>query len=325
MPLPGSLRNLPDMLEETFNLVSQVPRGMVTTYGEVARALGDVVASRYVGLAMSLNEDIVRVPCRRVIRSDGSLGGYTGGGPRKKARLLKEEGVNVRDDVVVDFERILFKDFKTRHPLAGLRERQRRLKAGLSVKDRKVRVERVAGVDVAYKDGRAFAALVVFDIESGDEVERHVVERTASFPYIPTYLAFREMPVIAPLFEHVDDRTVVMYDGNGVLHPEGFGIASQVGVSFGLPTIGVAKKLLCGEVSRATRSRQSEVKLNGKVIGLAMSARRSTNPVYVSIGHMVSLRTAKSIVERFSKHRIPEPTRQAHAAAESARRGTNHK
>jgi deoxyribonuclease V len=325
MAVPGSVRNLPNMLEETYDLVSQVPRGMVTTYGEVARALGDIVASRYVGLAMSLNDDIVRVPCRRVVRSDGSLGGYTGGGSEKKAKLLKEEGVEVHGGKVVDFESILFKDFRSRHPLTELRKRQIELKASLSLRDRVRGAERVAGVDVAYDDDHAFAALVIFDIGSGNEVERRVIEGDASFPYIPTYLAFREIPVIAPLMKSVDDKTIVMYDGNGVLHPEGFGIASQVGVAFGIPTIGVAKKLLCGEVLPGDSPNRRSVRFGGKLVGYAMSARGSTSPVYVSIGHMVSLRTASSISKMFLKHRIPEPTRQAHIVAESARRGTNHK
>jgi deoxyribonuclease V len=298
---------------------------MVTTYGEVARALGDIVASRFVGLAMSLNDDIVRVPCRRVIRSDGSLGGYTGGGSEKKAKLLNEEGVEVRDGRVVDFENLLFKDFRGRHPLADLRERQIELKARLMTRDRTREAERVAGIDVAYDGDHAYAALVIFDIDSGDEIETHVIEGDASFPYIPTYLAFREIPIIAPLMRFVDRKTIAMYDGNGVLHPEGFGIASQVGVAFGVRTVGVAKKLLCGEVLPGDSHNRRAVRFDGKLIGYAMSARGSASPVYVSIGHMVSLATASSISQRFLKHRVPEPTRQAHIVAESARRGTNHK
>lgn len=320
MPLPESVRNLPDMQEETYELVAQVPSGKVTTYGEVAKALGDIVASRYVGVAMSLNKDIVRVPCRRVVRSDGSIGGYTGGGPEKKIRLLKKEGVAVHDGKVVDFENILFKEFSARYPLRGLRERQRRLKSKLVIKDSKNIFERVAGIDVAYTDDHAYAALVVFDIASGDEVERVVVEGDAPFPYIPTYLAFREIPVIAPLMRHVDDRTVVMIDGNGVLHPEGFGIASQVGVAFGVSTIGIAKKLLCGSLSGQGTKGLRKVMLDGTSVGAAMTVHGASTPVYVSVGHRISQPTAEAIVSDFLKFRIPEPTRRAHIVAEAARR-----
>jgi deoxyribonuclease V len=323
--LPESVRNLPSMLKETYDLVAQVPLGKVTTYGEVAKALGDIVASRYVGLAMSKNDDIVRVPCRRVVRSDGSIGGYTGGGPEKKIKLLREEGVYVREGKVLDFEKVLFNDFRSGFPLMDLRDRQRKMKTGLIVKDSKDRIERVAGLDVAYEDDHAFAAMVVFDAETGDEIERHVVVGDAAFPYIPTYLGFREIPVVAPLMKFVEENTVVMYDGNGVLHPEGFGVASQVGVAFDVPTIGVAKKLLCGTVTGTSGIGRREVRLDGKVVGYAMRMSGSAKPIYVSVGHKVSRRTAEAVASRFMKHRIPEPTRQAHIAAEGARRGTNHK
>ena len=82
------MERIPDLWKETYDLVAQVPIGRVTTYGAVAKGLGDIVASRFVGLAMSRNDDIVRVPCRRVVQSDGGIGGYTGGGPEKKIELV---------------------------------------------------------------------------------------------------------------------------------------------------------------------------------------------------------------------------------------------
>ena len=320
----GSMRNLPDMMETTYDLVAQVPEGKVTTYGEVARALGDTVASRFVGVAMSMNQDIVRVPCRRVVQSDGSLGGYTGGGPRKKGRLLREEGVAVESGRIVNLDKILFKDFVTTSPLVELRRRQRRLRKHLSTAGYSARVSRVAGIDVAYDGDHAFAAMVVFDHDSGEEVEQYVIEAEAKFPYIPTYLAFREIPVIEALMKYVGRDTVLMYDGNGVLHPEGFGIASQLGVVFDLPTIGVAKKLLCGQVYRQSASPQ-QIRMNGKVVGYAVSPRRGVKPVYVSVGHKLSVTQAKTVTAKYLKHRIPEPTRRAHIVAEAARYGTNNK
>jgi deoxyribonuclease V len=319
------MENLPDMLRETYDLVAQVPKGRVTTYGAVARALGDVVASRYVGLAMSMNNDIVRVPCRRVVQSDGFVGGYTGGGPEKKIRLLKAEGVDVAGGRIVDLESVLFKDFESTYPLKGLRDRQASLKRKLVTKALKGPVERVAGIDVAYSGDKAFSAMAVVDYATGDVVDDHLSEGRATFPYIPTYLAFRELPLIAPLMRYVDARTVVMYDGNGMLHPHGFGIASQLGVTFDVPTIGIAKKLLCGDVSGRAAGGRRAVRMNGRTIGFALSARRSGNPVYVSIGNKISLAQAVEVSARLLKFRVPEPTRQAHILAERARRSTNNK
>jgi len=318
------MRGIPDMWKETYDLVAQVPKGRVTTYGEVARALGDVVASRFVGLAMSLNDDIVRVPCRRVVQSDGFVGGYTGGGPRKKARLLRSEGVSVEGDRVVGLEHVMFTEFKTGYPLRALRRRQRTLRRHLRVENSLKKIDSIAGVDVAYEGDLAFAAMVTFDFRTGERLDTRMVRSEAKFPYIPTYLAFREIPIIRPLLRDLGPRTAIMYDGNGTLHPEGFGIASQVGVTFDIPTIGVAKKLLCGEPVNTESERMSRIKCEGRTAGYAVKGPHGEKPIYVSPGHMVSQGQARDAVIRFMKHRIPEPTRAAHMAAETARR-TNHK
>jgi len=318
------------MWKETYDLVAQVPLGKVTTYGEVAKALGDIVASRFVGLAMSMNDDVVRVPCRRVVQSDGSVGGYTGGGPEKKARLLRKEGVEVVGLQIRELERYLFTeaDFRTSYPLRRLRARQRSLKRRLDVSPFRGVFRTIAGMDVAYDGDRAYAAMVLFDFESGEELGREVVEGVAEFPYIPTYLGFREIPVIAPLMARLEPGTVIMYDGNGILHPEGMGITSQVGVLFGFPTIGLAKKLLCGTVVAYHEAGvRRVVDCHGRTIGHAVSGvgRDSTRPVYVSAGHGLSPEQALRIAVRFMRHRVPEPTRQAHIVAEAARRAARKK
>lgn len=321
----SSCNDLPDLWKETYDLVAQVPKGRVTTYGEVAKALGDIAACRFVGLAMSRNEDIIRVPCRRVVQSDRFVGGYTGGGPEKKIQLLRKEGIEFSGSKVVDLDKILFTDFKTEYPLRKLRRIQTDLKRHLVLTEFKKEIKFVAGIDVAYDGDHAYAALVKFDFESKEETARHVVEGKTAFPYVPTYLAFREIPVIEPLMDLVDDETVLMYDGNGVLHPEGFGITSQIGVVFDVPTIGVAKRLLCGEMSRVSSKRAIKVVLNGQLVGHALCGGQSERPVFVSPGHRVSQDQATAIVLRFLTHRVPEPTRIAHIVAESARRGTSHK
>ncbi len=287
--------------------------------------MGDVVASRFVGLAMSRNDDIVHVPCRRVDQSDGKIGGYTGGGPRKKIRLLRDEGIEIAGSKIVDLERYLFREFQTTSPLRMLRQRQVLLKKHLDLSPKRSSPDRVAGIDVAYSGDHAFAAMVTFDYKSGDELDRKVVEGDAKFPYVPSYLAFREIPVIAPLLRKVDKGTVVMYDGNGILHPEGFGIASHVGVVFGVASIGVAKKLLCGEMASSRDGSVSDVRLGKRLIGRALRGEKSSHPVYVSAGHGLSPGQATAIASRFLEHRVPEPTRVAHIVAEAARRGTNHK
>jgi len=313
-----SLGSLPDLWKETYDLVAQVPSGKVTTYGAVAEALGDIVASRFVGLAMSRNDDIVRVPCRRVVRSDGAIGGYTGGGPRKKIRLLRGEGIEIKGNKVQNLDDVLFRDFVSSHPLRKLRKRQLSLKKLLNSKSPEEEFEWVAGVDISYQGEHGYAAMVVFDFRTGRELERIVMEGDARFPYVPTYLAFRELPLVAPLMHLLGDRTVLMYDGNGILHPDGFGVASHAGVVFDVPSIGVAKKLLCGTVRG-----QDRVVMNGRVVGYLMG--EGSRPVFVSPGHRISSRETLEITKRFLKSRVPEPTRLAHIEANAARREGSHK
>lgn len=322
-----SVQDLPDLWKETYDLVAQVPMGKVTTYGSVAKALGDIAASRFVGLAMSKNDDIVRVPCRRVVQSDGHLGGYTGGGTPKKGRLLLKEGVEVHGTEVVDFEKVLFTDFKTKtpKPLEELKERQKRLKRHLVLDECRDKIERIAGIDIAYDGSRAYAAMVTLDYRTLDEIDRRVTDEDAEFPYVPTYLGFREIPLIAPLMSDIPKGTVIMYDGNGILHPEGFGIASQLGVVFDVPVVGVAKKLLCGRISNRVVGGAREVVIDGNVIGYSLLKPGQSRPVYISPGHKTSARQALEIAKVTSRFRVPEPVRMAHIVAEAAKRGTSHK
>lgn len=315
----SSISGIPDLWRETYGLVSQVPHGRVTTYGQVARALGDVVASRFVGLAMTMSDDTEGVPCRRVVQSDGRLGGYTGGGPRKKAALLKKEGVHIEHGKVVELDRFLFKDFVSSFPLAELRSRQRRLRRLVDVPETAIDVRNVAGIDVAYRGEHGFAAAAVFDYESGEVVSEIVREGDAMFPYVPTYLAFRELPIVSSLMDELPADTVLMYDGNGLLHPEGMGIATHAGVAFSHPTVGIAKSLLCGSRSAPRADGTVPILVGDAVAGYELTGPGSTRPIYASVGNGIGLEQALDVVRRFLKHRVPEPTRIAHILAEKAR------
>lgn len=321
----SELEDIPDLWQATYDLVAQVPLGMVTTYGEVARALGDVVASRFVGLAMSLNEDTVRVPCRRVVQSDGRVGGYTGGGPARKAALLRREGVRVEHGVVENLEGSLFREFASDQPLKGLRRRQARLRKFVRVPTREIDIRHVVGLDVAYGGGRSYGAAVVFDYSTGEMVDHFVREGEARFPYVPTYLAFRELPTVLPLLEDIPDDAVLMYDGNGLLHPQHMGIATHAAVAFGMPTIGVAKSFLCGTRGKSLRGDVVPLSVDDELVGYELSGKGSRKPVYVSVGSGISQSQALDVAMKFRKRRVPEPTRIAHILANRARRGTSHK
>lgn len=136
------------------------------------------------------------------------------------------------------------------------------------------------------------------------------------FPYIPGYLAFREAPAILKALSRVKTRIdLLMIDGHGIAHPRRMGIASHIGVIKDIPTIGVAKSLLVGKFEEPgyKRGSYSLLKDGDEVIGVTLRTRDGVKPVFVSIGHRVSLDSAITITLKSTKgYRIPEPTRIAH-------------
>ena len=101
--------------KSVYKLTSQIPRGKVSTYGAIARALNSKGGSRAVGQILKRNPTPIVVPCHRVVKSDGNIGGYSGAsGYPKKIRLLRSEGVRIEGKVVSDLEKVLFSEFSTR-------------------------------------------------------------------------------------------------------------------------------------------------------------------------------------------------------------------
>jgi len=294
---------------QVLNLTKQIPKGRVSTYGEIAKAIGDVRASRAVGSALNSNPKLVEIPCHRVVMSDGSIGGYKLGAG-KKIELLEKEGVKVEGNKILNFKNILFNDFKA-EPGVDLRKLKKihdEIRNRIVLEDSFSGIESVAGFDVSYgREDECFGACVVFDYETKKVTEVATIKTRTEFPYISTYLSFREFPVIEKLFSMLENRpTVLMIDGNGVLHPGGAGITSHASVLLDVPAIGVAKTLLCGEVTG------DKVTYEGRRIGKVLKSGKAKNPVYVSPGHKISFETACRVVKEFCVHRVPEPVRRAH-------------
>jgi deoxyribonuclease V len=143
-------------------------------------------------------------------------------------------------------------------------------------------------------------------------------------PYVPGLLGFREIPALLAAWEKLRAKPdLVLVDGHGVAHPRRLGIAAHLGVMLDVPAIGVAKSVLVGgEDPPLADEPGAETPLvwRGERIGTALRTRRRSNPLYVSIGHRVSLETAVAWVRRATNtYRLPEPTRQAHLAANALR------
>jgi deoxyribonuclease V len=203
---------------------------------------------------------------------------------------------------------------------------QRELASKVELDDRLSDVRRIAGCDVAYeKDGSRFwAAVCVLDAESLGvvEVARHTGE--APFPYVPGLLSFREMPCLLPCFEKLSELPdLIVCDGNGILHPRRFGIASHLGVVLDRPSIGCAKNLLVGTHGLLAEPRGSHAPIHdgGEKVGAVVRTQSSVKPLFVSSGHRVSHQTAIDWVLRLApKFRQPETTRAADQEVNRLRR-----
>ena len=302
-----------NLFEYTYDLVRQIPDGMVSSYGAVAKALGDKIAARAVGRMMNQNPDADSMPCYKIVHSDGRVGGF-GLGIDDKIRRLNKVNISVENGKIVDFEKVFFEDFKTDYPLKKLRKEQIQLSKKVKLKDDFTEIETVAGIDIAYpKNGfeDVCGACIVMDYKTRQIIEEKIVFAKIHFPYISTYLSYRELPVVEKLIKTLESKpTVLMSDGNGVLHPYGFGLASHVGVTLNISTIGVAKNLLCGDIE------DSIVRIDGKQRGMVLfSSDQVRKPVYVSPGHKISFETSLNVVKHLNLYKIPEPLRQAHILA----------
>uniref|UniRef100_A0A803NLE0 Endonuclease V n=1 Tax=Cannabis sativa TaxID=3483 RepID=A0A803NLE0_CANSA len=194
-------------------------------------------------------------------------------------------------------------------------------------------LEYVGGVDISFskKDSSvACGILVVLDLHSLEVVYEDFSVVTLHVPYVPGFLAFREAPVLLQLLEKMKNCAnpfypqLLMVDGNGVLHPRGFGLACHLGVVANIPTIGVGKNLhhvdgltLSGvkELLKARKNSCGDfinlIGDSGHVWGVAIrSTENLLKPIFISIGHRISLEAAIKIVKMTCKYRVPEPIRQ---------------
>ena len=164
------------------------------------------------------------------------------------------------------------------------------------------RVRHVAGADVSTEGDRAYATVAVLDFPGLSVVEVRGFEAPLEFPYVPGLLAFREIPSVVGALKKVETAVdAVILDAQGLAHPRRLGLASHIGLFLDVPTVGCAKSLLVGRVVRT---------------------REWVSPVYVSVGNGIDLDSATALVLACcTRYRLPEPTRQAHNAANRLRRG----
>jgi deoxyribonuclease V len=188
------------------------------------------------------------------------------------------------------------------------------------------RVRLVAGADLAYRgDGsRAWAAVVLWSPRDGAVVETATACGHASFPYVPGYLSFREGPLLLRAFKRLQRKPdLVLFDGQGIAHPRGLGLASHLGVLLDLPSVGCAKSRLVGEhgLPGPRRGAFAPLLLEGRRVGAVLRTRDGVAPLWISPGHRIGIRQAVRWVLACCRTRVPEPIRLAEQVANRLKAG----
>ncbi len=184
------------------------------------------------------------------------------------------------------------------------------------------RISLVAGADQAFfreeDSEKIVSAVVVMKYPSFDVVEHAFSIMHVEFPYIPGLLAFREAPAIISAFNRLKWKPDVLFvDGCGINHPRFAGLATHVGVVLNIPTVGVAKNLLCGKGEVPERvGEASEIVFKGTVVGYFLKSKKNCKPIIVAPGNKISVKTSVELTRRcIRRHKLPEPTRMAHVFA----------
>jgi deoxyribonuclease V len=182
----------------------------------------------------------------------------------------------------------------------------------------------IAAVDAAFSGENVIGAVCVYSYPELTLREEAFAVTEGYLPYIPGYLSFREGPAIVEALKKIKIKPdLILFDGQGIAHPKGLGIASHIGVILDKPTIGCAKSRLVGEYEDPgdQKGDWSPLRYQGKTVGVVLRTKDKVKPVFVSPGHMIDLQSSIDIIlECTSKYRIPDPLRRADILSKEVKR-----
>jgi len=208
--------------------------------------------------------------------------------------------------------------------LAQLSKNQREVAEAVRIVPLKKRVSMIAGADVARNGKYLFGSMAVLSFPELLLLDESHAEQREPIPYVPGFLSYRELPVLAKAFSRLKKKPdLILVDGQGIAHPRRLGLASHLGVVLGVPTIGCAKSHLYGDYEMPEDARGSYTFLKSKNnrIGLVLRTRNNVKPLFISPGHLIDLDGCLCILLSVTpRYRIPEPIRQAHRMAGSRAR-----
>ncbi|WP_211327250.1 deoxyribonuclease V [Chitinophaga flava] len=193
----------------------------------------------------------------------------------------------------------------------------------------KGKVQYVAGADISFNkfSTTVYAGIVLLHFPSLQPVGYSLVKKEVTFPYVPGFLAFREVPALLDAWQQLPQKPdVLVVDGHGIAHPRRMGIASHFGVLANQVTIGSAKKKLFGlyeEPGPAKGNHSPLTDKQGEVIGTVYRSKQNVKPIFISPGHLIDVAGSLDLVSQcVQRYRLPEPTRLAHNAVNQFRLGT---
>ena len=204
---------------------------------------------------------------------------------------------------------------------------QQNLKSQLIIHDRDLpeEIRSVAGADISYSrhSDLFFAAVVLLEYPTMNLIEEACYRERVSFPYIPGLLSFREGPAVLKAFERLQNvPDIVIFDGQGIAHPRGIGLASHMGLFLNIPSIGCAKKRLVGSYDEVGQEigDYADLILENQIVGAALRTKEKVKPVFISPGHKISIRSSIDVVISCCRgYRLPEPVRRAHLSVNRLR------
>uniref|UniRef100_A0A7J3M1C2 Endonuclease V n=1 Tax=Archaeoglobus fulgidus TaxID=2234 RepID=A0A7J3M1C2_ARCFL len=197
--------------------------------------------------------------------------------------------------------------------LEELKREQVRIAEMVDLNDR-YRIEEVRyviGVDQTFVGEKVISCAVKFEFPKLREISRNFSVDDVRFPYIPTFLMFREgEPAINAVKDLISEATVILVDGSGIAHPRKCGLATYVAVKTNTPAIGVTKRKLYGEI--VGEGEIKEIRDHGELIGYTFKACENCKEIYISPGSFISPKTSLQIVKICTRKNLPLPIEIAH-------------
>jgi len=211
--------------------------------------------------------------------------------------------------------------------LNSLRKEQSLLAKMIILEDKFDAPEILAGVDLSYKESNCIVAYVALNFKTLEVLECSAIKHKVVFPYIPTFLAYREGPPILALLENLEKidafPDILMINGHGIAHPRFCGCASHIGILANIPTIGIASKFLYGMSSEIPLNEGSYCHVNyrGQRVGVTFLSKKGCKPIIISPGHLITLESCLKIAQQsLGGYKFPEPIRLAHKFAQEGKK-----